>query len=85
MGDSGSMTLGFLLAIATVVGAGRSTPVNVAGRDPGAETVIFYLPVLIPAVVLAIPILDMCLAVLRRARKGSTSSTPTNATSTTAC
>jgi UDP-GlcNAc:undecaprenyl-phosphate GlcNAc-1-phosphate transferase len=38
MGDSGSMTLGLLLAIATVVGVGRSTPVN-----PGAETVIFYL------------------------------------------
>ena len=65
MGDSGSMTLGFLLASATVVGVGRLPPSN-----PVSESVIFYLPVLIPAIVLAIPILDTSLAVVRRARKG---------------
>jgi UDP-GlcNAc:undecaprenyl-phosphate GlcNAc-1-phosphate transferase len=65
MGDSGSMTLGFLLASATVVGVGRLPPSN-----PLSESVIFYLPVLIPAIVLAIPILDTSLAVVRRARKG---------------
>ena len=65
MGDSGSMTLGFLIATATVVGVGRLPPSN-----PVSESVIFYLPVLIPAVVLAIPILDTFLAVLRRARRG---------------
>ena len=65
MGDSGSMTLGFLLASATVVGVGRLPPSN-----PLSESVIFYLPVLVPAVVLAIPILDTSLAVIRRARKG---------------
>ena len=65
MGDSGSMTLGFLLATATVVGVGRSAPINFK-----AESVIFYLPVVIPVLILAIPILDTALAVLRRARRG---------------
>ncbi|HLI57005.1 MAG TPA: MraY family glycosyltransferase, partial [Actinomycetota bacterium] len=65
MGDSGSMTLGFLLATATVVGVGRSAPTNFK-----AESVIFYLPVVIPLVILAVPILDTALAVLRRARRG---------------
>jgi UDP-GlcNAc:undecaprenyl-phosphate GlcNAc-1-phosphate transferase len=65
MGDSGSMTLGFLLASATVVGVGRLPPSKLV-----SESVLFYLPVMIPAVVLAIPILDTALAVARRARKG---------------
>ncbi|MGH2767972.1 MAG: glycosyltransferase family 4 protein, partial [Actinomycetota bacterium] len=50
MGDSGSTTLGFLLATATVSGVGRSFPENVI-----SESVIFYLPIMIPFVVLAIP------------------------------
>lgn len=64
MGDSGSMTLGFLLAVATVVGVGRST------ENPVPESLLFYLPLAIPVIVLAIPILDTMLAVVRRARKG---------------
>ena len=65
MGDSGSMTLGFLLATATVAGVGRTAPINFK-----AETVIFYLPVVIPLIILAIPILDTALAIVRRARGG---------------
>lgn len=64
MGDSGSMTLGFLMAAATVVGVGRSAPQN-----PGEESVVFYLPLVIPLIVLAIPILDTMVAIVRRARK----------------
>lgn len=64
MGDSGSMTLGFLLAAATVVGVGRSAPQN-----PGQESVVFYLPLVIPLIVLAVPILDTLVAIVRRARK----------------
>ncbi|MGH2733325.1 MAG: glycosyltransferase family 4 protein, partial [Actinomycetota bacterium] len=66
MGDSGSMALGFLLATATVVGVGRSSPDNLL-----SESVIFYLPVVIPLIILAIPILDTVLAVARRARRGN--------------
>jgi UDP-GlcNAc:undecaprenyl-phosphate GlcNAc-1-phosphate transferase len=66
MGDSGSMTLGFLLAAATTVGVGRSAPANDI-----PESVLFYLPLIIPVIVLAIPILDTSLAIVRRARRGS--------------
>jgi UDP-GlcNAc:undecaprenyl-phosphate GlcNAc-1-phosphate transferase len=65
MGDSGSMTLGFLLAVATVVGVGRSLTQN-----PTSGTFLFYLPLAIPVIVLALPILDTLLAVIRRARRG---------------
>ncbi|MGQ0679929.1 MAG: glycosyltransferase family 4 protein [Actinomycetota bacterium] len=67
MGDSGSMTLGFLLATSTVAGVGRS-----ATQSPAdiSAAFIFYLPLVVPLVVLAIPLLDTALAVVRRARKG---------------
>jgi len=58
------MTLGFLLAAATVVGVGRS------GTQSASAAFVFYLPLVIPLIVLAIPILDTILAVVRRARKG---------------
>lgn len=67
MGDSGAYTLGFLLAVATAIGVGRTAPNN-----PFAESgaFLFYLPLAIPLIVLAIPILDTALAVVRRARRG---------------
>lgn len=65
MGDSGSMTLGFLLATSTVAGVGRS-----ATASEVSAAFFFYLPLVIPLTVLAIPILDTVLAVIRRARKG---------------
>lgn len=67
MGDSGSMVLGFLLATATVAGVGRS-----ATQTPSeiSAAFVFYLPLVIPLIVLAIPILDTVLAIIRRARKG---------------
>lgn len=67
MGDSGSMTLGFLLATATVVGVGRSGTQN---PSDVSAAFVFYLPLVIPLIVLAIPLLDTVLAVVRRARKG---------------
>ncbi|MFN2614915.1 MAG: MraY family glycosyltransferase [Actinomycetota bacterium] len=64
MGDTGSMLLGIILASATISGFGRTTEpkfVDVAG---------FFVPVLIPVLVLAIPIADAAWAVLRRVRGG---------------
>ncbi|MBU0687386.1 MAG: undecaprenyl/decaprenyl-phosphate alpha-N-acetylglucosaminyl 1-phosphate transferase [Candidatus Margulisbacteria bacterium] len=51
LGDSGSYLLGFLLAVASVIGALKST-----------LFVVFIIPILI----LAVPILDTALAILRR-------------------
>lgn len=67
MGDSGSMVLGFLLATSTVAGVGRSATQN---QSDISAAFVFYLPLVIPLIVLAIPLLDTALAVLRRAKKG---------------
>lgn len=62
MGDSGAYLLGFLLSVATVIGVGRSA------QNPVPEALLFYLPLLIPLTVLAVPLLDTIFAVVRRAR-----------------
>jgi UDP-GlcNAc:undecaprenyl-phosphate/decaprenyl-phosphate GlcNAc-1-phosphate transferase len=65
MGDSGSMLLGLLLAAATVSGVGRNF-VPPSGGDLAA----FSIPVLVPLVILAVPFLDVVLAIFRRMRRG---------------
>ncbi len=63
MGDSGSMLLGLVLGAATVSGIGRA---------PGlGDKAVFlsYVPLLIPLLVLAIPVLDSAFAIVRRARR----------------
>src|SRR5438034_526211 len=64
MGDSGSMLLGLLLASATISGVGRTV------QPSGGDIAAFSIPVLIPAIVLAVPLLDVALAVIRRLRRG---------------
>jgi UDP-GlcNAc:undecaprenyl-phosphate GlcNAc-1-phosphate transferase len=65
MGDTGSMLLGMLVAIATISGVGRN-PVP----PPRGEVAVIALPLLVPLLVLAIPFLDVLLAIVRRTRKG---------------
>jgi UDP-GlcNAc:undecaprenyl-phosphate GlcNAc-1-phosphate transferase len=65
MGDSGSMLLGMLLSIATISGVGHN-PYPPTGGDLAAVAGA----VLVPLLVLAIPILDVLLAVIRRTRRG---------------
>jgi UDP-GlcNAc:undecaprenyl-phosphate GlcNAc-1-phosphate transferase len=64
MGDSGSMLLGLLLAAATISGVGRSI------QPSRGDIAAFSIPVLIPAIVLAVPLADVALAIIRRIRKG---------------
>jgi UDP-GlcNAc:undecaprenyl-phosphate GlcNAc-1-phosphate transferase len=64
MGDSGAYTLGFLIAVSSVIGIGRTA------TNPIAESLLFYLPLAIPLIVLALPLLDLTFAVVRRATKG---------------
>jgi UDP-GlcNAc:undecaprenyl-phosphate GlcNAc-1-phosphate transferase len=65
MGDSGSMLLGMLLTIATLSGVGRNP------YPPGAgDLAAIAGTVLVPLLVLAIPILDVTLAVVRRTWRG---------------
>jgi UDP-GlcNAc:undecaprenyl-phosphate GlcNAc-1-phosphate transferase len=69
MGDSGSMLLGLMLASATISLTGRI--------DPSA--INFFpaiLPLLLPIAVLAVPFVDLLLAVFRRTRTGRSPFSP---------
>jgi UDP-GlcNAc:undecaprenyl-phosphate GlcNAc-1-phosphate transferase len=64
MGDSGSMLLGALLAAATISGVGQTV------EPSGGDIAAFSIPILIPLIVLAVPLSDVALAVVRRIRRG---------------
>jgi len=66
MGDSGSMLLGLMLSAATVSLLGRLDPNAVTS----GEYVPALLPLLIPVAVLAVPLVDLLLAIGRRTRTG---------------
>jgi UDP-GlcNAc:undecaprenyl-phosphate GlcNAc-1-phosphate transferase len=66
MGDTGSMLIGLLLAASTISLTGR---VDYQLFD-GLEAFPTLLPLLLPFAVLAVPFLDLVLAVLRRTRSG---------------
>ena len=65
MGDSGAMLLGMLLTIATISGVARN-PFPPSGGDLAAVVGT----VMVPLLVLAIPFLDVVLAVVRRTWRG---------------
>jgi UDP-GlcNAc:undecaprenyl-phosphate/decaprenyl-phosphate GlcNAc-1-phosphate transferase len=67
MGDSGSMLVGLLLSAATTT-ATTSTDPQAFNRAAGSLPLL--LPLLIPAAVLALPFVDLLLAVVRRVAKG---------------
>jgi UDP-GlcNAc:undecaprenyl-phosphate GlcNAc-1-phosphate transferase len=66
MGDSGSMFLGLLLAASAITLMGQIDANAVFAENIGPAA----LPLLLPFAVLAIPLLDLALAVLRRVRSG---------------
>jgi UDP-GlcNAc:undecaprenyl-phosphate GlcNAc-1-phosphate transferase len=65
MGDSGALLLGLVLAVATVSGVGR----NLEGPS-GGDLAVIAIPILLPLLVLAVPFLDVVLAIGRRMRRG---------------
>jgi UDP-GlcNAc:undecaprenyl-phosphate/decaprenyl-phosphate GlcNAc-1-phosphate transferase len=65
MGDTGSMLLGMLVAIATIAGVGSDL-----APPPRGDVAVIALPLLVPLLVLAVPFLDVLLAIVRRTRKG---------------
>lgn len=72
MGDTGAMMLGLLLASCTVTLTGQVDP-NALGDTSRASTV---LPILLPTAILALPLLDLALAVIRRTLRGRSPLTP---------
>jgi UDP-GlcNAc:undecaprenyl-phosphate GlcNAc-1-phosphate transferase len=68
MGDTGSMLLGLLLAAATIAGIGQTVQISSLGPTPH-DVAPFALPALIPLLILALPLMDVILAVIRRLRR----------------
>jgi UDP-GlcNAc:undecaprenyl-phosphate GlcNAc-1-phosphate transferase len=64
MGDSGSMLLGLLLASATISGVGHATL-----APSGGDLAAFFIPIL-PLMILAVPMVDVGMAIVRRLRRG---------------
>ncbi|MBM6699436.1 undecaprenyl/decaprenyl-phosphate alpha-N-acetylglucosaminyl 1-phosphate transferase [Bifidobacterium pullorum subsp. saeculare] len=66
MGDSGSMLLGYLITCASIVMTGHIDPASV-------HTSLYlpaFMPILLPLLVLFLPVLDMCMAIVRRLAHG---------------
>ena len=57
--------LGLLMAVATISGVGQ----NLEGPS-GGDVAVIAIPILVPLLVLAVPLLDVVLAIIRRMRKG---------------
>ncbi|WP_438948513.1 MraY family glycosyltransferase [Streptomyces atratus] len=74
MGDSGSMLLGLLIAGCAVSVTGEVDPSllsqSVDGRSGSATMVPVYIPLLMPLSVIALPVADLVLAVVRRTWNG---------------
>ncbi len=59
MGDTGAMVLGLLMAASTMVIGG--------GAEPAwGQTYFFFVPLLVPFVILGVPIVDTAFAIVRR-------------------
>jgi UDP-GlcNAc:undecaprenyl-phosphate GlcNAc-1-phosphate transferase len=59
MGDTGAMVLGLLMAASTMVIGG--------GAEPAwGQTYFFFVPLLVPFVILGVPIVDTVFAIIRR-------------------
>lgn len=69
MGDSGSMLLGFLLAISTVSLTGQYDSSKL--QPGGGDLLPAYLPLVLPVAILGLPLLDLVLAWIRRANQGN--------------
>jgi UDP-GlcNAc:undecaprenyl-phosphate/decaprenyl-phosphate GlcNAc-1-phosphate transferase len=65
MGDAGALTLGLLMAAATIA-IGGNTDAEVRG-----QTFFFFAPLFLPLVILGVPIIDTAWSLLRRARSRS--------------
>lgn len=65
MGDSGSMLIGLMLAAASTSESGK-----VSFVDGATDTAGLFVPLIVLAAVVFVPVLDLFMAVIRRTRKG---------------
>jgi len=72
MGDSGSMVLGLMLAAAAIIVTGQIDPAVITER----ERIPAFIPILLPIMVIAVPLVDMFAAVVRRTARGESPFSP---------
>ncbi|MEX0913825.1 MAG: MraY family glycosyltransferase [Demequina sp.] len=72
MGDSGSMVLGLTIAAASIVVTGQIDPEVVSQR----ETIPAFIPIVLPLMVVAVPLVDMTMAIVRRLLRGESPFAP---------
>lgn len=66
MGDTGALLIGLLMAVSTISVTGQLNP----GALNQKLVLASYIPIILPVAVLAMPLADFSLAVLRRIRAG---------------
>jgi UDP-GlcNAc:undecaprenyl-phosphate GlcNAc-1-phosphate transferase len=66
MGDSGSMVLGLTFAAASIIVTGQIDPTVVNQR----ASIPAFVPIILPLMVVAVPLIDMGLAFIRRLGRG---------------
>ena len=66
MGDTGSMLIGLLMAASSIMLTGQLDPAGLSG----GTLLPAFLPIVLPLSILAVPLLDLLLAVIRRTRQG---------------
>jgi len=66
MGDTGSMLIGYLMAASVITLTGKVDP----NALEGTTLLPALLPLIVPLAVLAVPLADLALAVVRRTRAG---------------
>jgi UDP-GlcNAc:undecaprenyl-phosphate/decaprenyl-phosphate GlcNAc-1-phosphate transferase len=72
MGDTGSMLIGLLLATSAITLTGQVDPTAIDGE----HLVPALLPLILPFAVMAVPLVDVLLAVVRRTRAGRSPFSP---------
>lgn len=70
MGDSGALTLGLLLAVATILNVGQINPEQVTEQVGANQIAATVLPLLVPISIMLLPLLDVVWAVVRRTARG---------------
>jgi UDP-GlcNAc:undecaprenyl-phosphate/decaprenyl-phosphate GlcNAc-1-phosphate transferase len=78
MGDSGSMLIGLVLSASalTLTTTFSGAEIGRAGAGSDVSPLAFFLPLLLPVMILIVPIADLVLAVVRRTRAGRSPFSP---------
>ena len=78
MGDSGALLIGLLMATAAISFTGNLDPSLIGDRDVFGRSQLLgaFIPILLPAVVVILPLLDFGMAVIRRMSRGKSPFSP---------